>query len=207
MGYSLHILLPRGTLKVKSENRLRPRERSGKVHTVRLFSTYFVWQQNAPQSGMASRKSPLRRVLVDLNGSGAQTGWSPFMQRPGAPEGPYRRRGAGNRRLGFRRVCQRLGRRPITRAGGARRFRPGEPRCDWRGPGPARGRSTPRARRFTSIMCSYGIETGHEANRIAFDFGLDRFLRPLAPCETGPVCRGARRDERSPGQIPHSVIG
>ena len=32
---------------------------------------------------------------------------------------------------------------------------------------------------------SYGIETGHEANRIAFDFGVDRFLRPLATGETG----------------------
>jgi hypothetical protein len=44
---------------------------------------------------------------------------------------------------------------------------------------------------------SYGIETGHEANRIAFDFGVDRFLRPLSPGETGPVCRDAQRNERS----------
>ncbi len=51
MGYSLHIPLPRGTLKVKSESRLRPRERSGNVPTFQLFSTYFVWQQNASQSG------------------------------------------------------------------------------------------------------------------------------------------------------------
>ncbi len=49
---------------------------------------------------------------------------------------------------------------------------------------------------------SYGIETGHEANRIAFDFGVDRYLRPLAPGEAGPVCRGVRRDERSPAQTP-----
>ena len=49
MGYSLHIPLPRGTLKVKSESKLRPRERSGNVPTLRLFSTYFVWQPNASQ--------------------------------------------------------------------------------------------------------------------------------------------------------------
>ena len=49
---------------------------------------------------------------------------------------------------------------------------------------------------------SYGIETGHEANRIAFDFGVDRFLRRLSPGEMGPVCRGARGDARSLAQPP-----
>ena len=50
MGYSLHIPVPRGTVKVKSESRLRPRERSGKVPTFRLFSTYFVWEPKASRS-------------------------------------------------------------------------------------------------------------------------------------------------------------
>ena len=49
---------------------------------------------------------------------------------------------------------------------------------------------------------SYDIETGHEANRIAFDFGVDRFLRRLPPGETGPVCHSLRRDERSLAQPP-----
>ena len=49
---------------------------------------------------------------------------------------------------------------------------------------------------------SYGIETGHEANRIAFDFGVDRFLRLLSPGETGPVCRGVRRGQPSLAGAP-----
>jgi hypothetical protein len=36
---------------------------------------------------------------------------------------------------------------------------------------------------------SFGVDTGHEANRIAVDFGVERFLRPLKPGEAGPTCR------------------
>ena len=53
-GYSFHVALRRGTLKIKSENRLRSRERSGKVPTFRLFSIYFVW---APKGLPVARNS------------------------------------------------------------------------------------------------------------------------------------------------------
>jgi hypothetical protein len=49
---------------------------------------------------------------------------------------------------------------------------------------------------------SYGIETGHEANRIAFDFGVDRFLRRLSAGEAGPICHGPPRDEVSLAASP-----
>ena len=35
----------------------------------------------------------------------------------------------------------------------------------------------------------YGVDPGHEANRVVADFGVERFLRPLAPGESGPTCR------------------
>jgi hypothetical protein len=34
-----------------------------------------------------------------------------------------------------------------------------------------------------------GIDPAHEANQIVAEFGVERFLRRLAPGETGPVCR------------------
>lgn len=43
MGYSVHLPLPGGTLKVKSESRLRTRERENEVPVWRFGSTYFVW--------------------------------------------------------------------------------------------------------------------------------------------------------------------
>ncbi len=42
---------------------------------------------------------------------------------------------------------------------------------------------------FYAALRRYGVDPGHEANRIVADFGVERFLRPLAPGETGPTCR------------------
>lgn len=35
----------------------------------------------------------------------------------------------------------------------------------------------------------YGVDPAHEANRVVADFGVERFLRLLAPGENGPTCR------------------
>ena len=51
MDYSYRIPLWGRTLKIKSESRLRARERSGEVPTFRLLSTYFVWEPKASGSG------------------------------------------------------------------------------------------------------------------------------------------------------------
>ena len=40
---------------------------------------------------------------------------------------------------------------------------------------------------FYALLRRYGIDPGHEANRIAADFGVERFLKPLAPGETGEI--------------------
>ncbi len=42
---------------------------------------------------------------------------------------------------------------------------------------------------FYAYLRGYGIDPAHEANRVVADFGVERFLRLLAPGETGPVCR------------------
>ena len=42
---------------------------------------------------------------------------------------------------------------------------------------------------FYAFLRRYGVDPGHEANRIAVDFGVERFLRPLAPDEAGEICR------------------
>ncbi len=42
---------------------------------------------------------------------------------------------------------------------------------------------------FYAFLRRYGVDPGHEANRIAVDFGVERFLRPLGPSEAGETCR------------------
>jgi hypothetical protein len=50
---------------------------------------------------------------------------------------------------------------------------------------------------FYAFLSRYGIDPGHEANRIAVDFGVERFLRPLGPGEPGETCRAPRRAQDS----------
>jgi hypothetical protein len=40
-----------------------------------------------------------------------------------------------------------------------------------------------------ALLRRYGIDPAHEANRVVADFGVERYLRPLAPDEAGPVCQ------------------
>jgi hypothetical protein len=42
---------------------------------------------------------------------------------------------------------------------------------------------------FYAFLRRYGVDPAHEANRIAVDFGVERFLRPLAPGEAGETCQ------------------
>ena len=42
---------------------------------------------------------------------------------------------------------------------------------------------------FYAFLRRYGVDPGHEANRIAVDFGVERFLRPLGASEAGETCR------------------
>jgi hypothetical protein len=43
---------------------------------------------------------------------------------------------------------------------------------------------------FYAFLRRYGVDPGHEANRVAVDFGVARFLRTLRPGEAGETCRG-----------------
>ena len=40
---------------------------------------------------------------------------------------------------------------------------------------------------FYAYLRRYGVDPAHEANNVVAKFGVERFLRPLAPGETGPV--------------------
>jgi hypothetical protein len=46
---------------------------------------------------------------------------------------------------------------------------------------------------FYAFLRRYGVDPGHEANRIAIDFGVERHLRPLRPGEAGPTCQAPTR--------------
>jgi hypothetical protein len=51
---------------------------------------------------------------------------------------------------------------------------------------------------FYSFLRRYGVDPGHEANRVAVDFGIERFLKALAPDEAGEICQPpAHRDPES----------
>ncbi len=45
---------------------------------------------------------------------------------------------------------------------------------------------------FYAFLRRYGVDPGHEANRVAVDFGVERFLEPLAPEDAGESRRDAR---------------
>ena len=42
---------------------------------------------------------------------------------------------------------------------------------------------------YYAYLRRYGIDPAHEANRVVVDFGVERYLRLLAPDEAGPACR------------------
>jgi hypothetical protein len=48
---------------------------------------------------------------------------------------------------------------------------------------------------FYAFLRRYGVDPGHEANRIAVEFGVERFLRRLEPGEEGETCRGPLKPE------------
>lgn len=52
---------------------------------------------------------------------------------------------------------------------------------------------------YYAYLRRYGIDPAHEANRVAADFGVDRWLKPLGPGETGaaisPEARGRAQSE------------
>jgi hypothetical protein len=50
---------------------------------------------------------------------------------------------------------------------------------------------------FYTFLRRYGLDPGHEANRVAVDFGVERFLRPLGPSEAGETCRAPPRSQDS----------
>ena len=56
-----------------------------------------------------------------------------------------------------------------------------------------------------ALLRRYGIDPGHEANRVALDFGVERHLRPLAPGEAGETRQAPPRD-RDAHSLAHPPI-
>jgi len=45
---------------------------------------------------------------------------------------------------------------------------------------------------FYAALRRHGLDPAHEANRVVVDFGVERYLRLLAPGDSGPACRIAK---------------
>lgn len=58
MGYSYHVPLRSGTLKIKSESRLRGRERDREVPVWKFAGVYFVWQPKQSTAPQPARTPP-----------------------------------------------------------------------------------------------------------------------------------------------------
>ena len=54
---------------------------------------------------------------------------------------------------------------------------------------------------FYAYLRRYGIDPAHEANRVVAEFGVERYLRLLAPGEAGPVLAQARGAGPSPAAL------
>ena len=102
------------------------------------------------------------------------------------------------REMGVRGIGQRLGQRPASGTGGALGL---SDRTSVGVIGSVAVRHAApvdlRAGAFYAFLRRYGVDPGHEANRIAVDFGVERFLRPLAPGEPGETCRAPWRAQAS----------
>ena len=56
---------------------------------------------------------------------------------------------------------------------------------------------------FYAYLRRYGIDPAHEANRVVADFGVERYLRLLAPDDPGPTCRlGPSERRRARDALP-----
>ncbi|MCB1545459.1 MAG: hypothetical protein KDJ30_14620 [Rhodoblastus sp.] len=59
MGYSLHVPLPGGRLKIKSKSRLRSREAEGKVPVKKLLGLYLIWESREERERIEREQPPM----------------------------------------------------------------------------------------------------------------------------------------------------